>query len=124
MNGLTSLRPPPFTLRVAAILCCAVGFWSLMPAVIHGAQALGSDAAPWPEVVAPVVSALLIGFAGVLLWLRRKLGVVLLAVGGALPAVTNAAFGRPVHGPGVLLVVAAVLVAMNVRQLRHEPARD
>jgi len=118
MNGLSSSRRPPFTLRVAAILCCAVGFWSLLPAVIHGAQALGSHTVPWPAVVAPGVSALLIGFAGVLLWLRRKLGVVLLAVGGVLPAVTNAALGRPVHGPGVLLMVAAVLVVMNVRQLR------
>lgn len=124
MNGLTSLRPPPFTLRVAAILCCAVGFWSFMPSVIHGAHALASRDASWPAVISPVVSALLIGFAGVLLWLRRRLGVVLLAVGGVLPAVTNAALGQPVRPPSVLLVVAAVLVIMNVRQLRHGSARN
>jgi hypothetical protein len=123
MNGLTSLRPPPFTLRVAAVLCCAVGFWSLMPAVIHGAQALSDRQMPWPAPAAPVVSALLIGFAGVLLWLRRKLGVVLLAAGSVLPAITNAAVGQPVHGPNVLLVVAAVLVLVNLRQLRHGSAR-
>jgi len=123
MNGLTSLRPPPFTLRLAAILCCAFGFWSLMPAVILGAQALRDREVTWPVVLAAAVSALLIGFAGVLLWLRRKLGVVLLAVGGMLPAVTNAAVGRPVHGPNALLVVAAVLVLVNLRQLHHGSAR-
>jgi hypothetical protein len=124
MNGMTSLRPPPFALRVAAILCCAVGFWSLMPAVVHGAQAIGDHALPWPAVAAPVLSALLVGFAGVLLWLRRRLGVVMLAVGGVLPAVTNAALGLPVRPPSVLMVVAAVLVLLNVRQLRHGSARN
>jgi hypothetical protein len=118
------LRPPPFTLRVAAILCCAIGFWSLMPAVIHGAQAISGREVTWPVVVATVVSALLIGFAGVLLWLRRRLGVVLLAVGGVLPAVTNAALGLSVRPPSVLLVVAAMLVVVNVGQLRHRSARQ
>ena len=112
-----TIRPPPFSLRIAAILCCAIGFYSLLPSVILGIEAFRAHDTPWPVLLAAPVSALLIGGAGVLLWLRRRLGVVLLAVGAVLPALVNASLGLPVHGPSVLLVIAAVLILVNLRQL-------
>lgn len=115
------VAPPPFTLRIAALLCCAIGFYSLLPSVILGVQSFRAHDAPWQSVLAAPVSALLIGAAGVLLWLRRRLGVVLLAIGGVLPAVVNVSLGFPVHGPSVLLVIAAVLILFNLRQLGPRP---
>lgn len=112
------IAPPPFTLRIAAILCCAIGFYSLLPSVILGVQSFRAHDAPWPSLLAAPVSALLVGGAGVLLWLRRRLGVVLLAIGAMLPAVVNASLGLPAEGPSVLLVIAAVLILLNLRQLR------
>jgi len=111
------ITPPPFTLRIAAILCCAVGFYSLLPSIVLGVQAFGRHEAPWLPLLAAPVSALMIGVAGVLLWLRRRLGVVVLVIGAVLPAIVNATSGLTVHRPSVLLVVAAVLVLMNLRQL-------
>jgi hypothetical protein len=102
------------------MLCCAVGFYSLLPSVVLGVQSFGRHDAPWPALIATPVSALMIGFAGVLLWLRRRLGVVLLAIGAVLPAIANATLGLPVRGPGVLLVIAAVLILLNLRQLHGD----
>jgi hypothetical protein len=112
------LQPPPFGLRLAAILCAGVGFYGFLITTTMSARLLELHRGPWVPVVADPLGALLILIAGILLWLRRAAGVALLLAGAALPPLVHQLVGGPVRMPSILLLVAAVLLMANVKHLR------
>jgi hypothetical protein len=118
MRDTMSFQPPPFGLRIAAILLAAVGFYGLLGALGVSIPLLTSHRGPWLPLVLDPVGDLLICVAAVLIWLRRRVGVLVLVGGWLLPTAANLYAGRPVQRPGVLMMLALLMVAANVRRLR------
>ncbi len=110
-------NPPPFALRITAILCGAVGLHLLIDALGHSIPLLAAHQGPWLPVLTRPVTALLVCAAAILVWLRRRIGALLLVLALALPLATGLFLGRPARAPGMLLMIA-LAVAANVRQLR------
>ena len=115
---MRAVQPPPFGLRIAAILCAGAGFYGLLGALGVSVPLLASHRGPWlPLVLAPIGQLLICGGA-ILVWLRHRLGVLLLVIGWALPAAANQYFGGPLHLPGMLVLVGFLLIVVNVKHLR------
>lgn len=114
------LRPPPFGLRVGAILCAASGVWALLDRVGRGQAWLASHpgGVGWSLLALDVVGALLLIAGGALVWLRRRVGVLALFVGWVLPQGAPLAAGGGMRVPAWPLVVGLLLVALHVRRLR------
>jgi hypothetical protein len=112
------LQPPPFGLRLAALICAGIGFYGFLATVALTARLFEQHRGPWAPVFVEPISALMILLAGLLLWLRRRAGVPVLLVGAVLPPLVHRFMGGPVRAPSVLLVAAAFLLAANLKHLR------
>ena len=118
------LRPPPFGLRLAAILCAALGFYKLLSTLAPTAQLLERHIGSPVALLADPIGALLVLTAGILLWLRQPVGIGLLVVGVVLAPATHRLLGGPVRPPSLLLLAPAVLLAANLKHLRRAQARS
>lgn len=119
-RGLRSLRPPPFGLRLGAILCAASGVWALLDRIGRGRTWLATHpgGAGWSLLALDIMGALLLIMGGVLVWLRKRAGVLALFVGWALPLAAQLAVGGGLRIPVWPLAMGLLLVALNVRRLR------
>ena len=110
--------PPPFSLRLAAIICAGLGFYTFLATVPTAARLIELHRAPWLPLVGDPAGAVLIFLAGVLLWLRLRAGVFVLVAGGVLPPLMHRFWGGPIRPPNLLLLAVALLLAANLKRLR------
>lgn len=107
----------PIGVRIAATLSAIVGVVTALTSIAVGVPAAtGSN---------PVILPLIIGvsagigccIAAVMLWRRRRVGVLVLVLSFAVPMVAALAVGLPVSG-NILITAALLLAAANWKHLR------
>ncbi len=119
MSSYVGTPSPPIGLRLAAIACVATGFYSGLGRIAVAPTWLAghNDVPAWPLLLADLTGACLLLVAGVLIWLRRRVGVVVILASVALSAIVRLTVGLPIRSPGWPLLAALALIAANIRRL-------
>ena len=108
---------PPMPLRVAATLCLVIGLLSLVAAIAVSVPLARSPDGSWLPLALNVLPAVLVLIAAGFIWRRRKLGVLLLVLGWAVPTGFALLGGGVPRGPSILLVVVLLTLASNWKLL-------
>ena len=121
MTGAESTTPvaeaTPIGVRIAGTLSVIVGVLSLVVALAVGLPlATGEDPQFLPLVVGLIAGAGL-ATGGVLLWRRRRVGVLVVVVSWSVPIVGALLVGEPARG-NLLMTAALLLAAANWKQLK------
>jgi hypothetical protein len=103
----------PLPLLVAGGLCAAVGILSLFLALATGIPLLRSAPASWIPLVVNTTVSILMCVAAVLVWKRRRLGVIMIALAWVLPTLLNVLAGQSPRLPSLLMVLALLTLALS-----------
>ena len=107
----------PMGVRIAGTLSGLVGVLSMLVAAAVGIPALGgADGSILPLAVGLIAGAGAC-VAALLLWRRRRAGVLVLVLAFAVPTSAALALGAPVRG-NIFITVALLLAAANWKHLR------
>jgi hypothetical protein len=106
----------PTGVRIAGILAGLVGILTIAGAVAVGLPVLSENGSALP-LATGLIAGVGACVAAVLIWRRRRLGVLVLAVSWSIPTIAALAVGEPARG-NLLLVAAFLLSAANWKALR------
>jgi hypothetical protein len=117
LSSAAATLPPktPIGVRIAGTLAGVVGVLTIAAAVAVGLPVLSETGSPLP-----LITGLLAGIgacvATALLWRRRRVGVLVLALSWAIPTFAALAVGESARG-NLLLTAAFLLAAANWKKL-------
>ncbi len=78
----------------------------------------GNGALAWIRLGVNMTAALVMCFAAVLAWMRRKLAVAAVILAWALPTTVTVLTGQPIRAPSLLMILALITLTVNWQLLR------
>jgi len=110
-------EPTPIGVRIAGTLAVIVGVLSLLVALAVGLPLASGDDPQFLPLVVGVIAGAGLSTGGILLWRRRRVGVLVVVLSWAVPIVSALIVGEPARG-NILMTAALLLAAANWKQLR------